>query len=138
MKAYISVSHSKRQLLNKELDAIIETLAKFNIESLLFVDQYQFETTQEQQMMQQAMDDIDLCDFLIAETSYKGIGVGVEVGYGKARGKPTIYLRQKNAEHSTTVSGISDYQVIYENTLDLRQQLSKIIQKIVLKSGNKG
>lgn len=129
-KAYISVSHNNRQLLSKELTAVIDTLAQFNIVSLIFVDQYTFGAAEEQQMMRQAMEDIDHCDLLIAETSHKGIGIGVEVGYAKARNKPVIYLRHKNAEHSTTVSGISDFHVVYEGALDLQQQLSKIVHTI--------
>ena len=57
MKAYISVS----------------------IEPFIFVDNYNFDLTQERQMMEQVMIDIENCDFLIAETSDKGIGIGIEV-----------------------------------------------------------
>ena len=83
-------------------------------------------------MMQQAMRDIDHCDVLIAETSHKGIGIGIEVGYAKAKGKPVIYLRHQDAEHSTTVSGISDFQIAYSDTNDLQKQLCGILKGIVL------
>jgi 2'-deoxynucleoside 5'-phosphate N-hydrolase len=131
MKAYISISFSKRKFLSKELNAINEILADFKTESFVFVDNYQFDATQERQMMIQAMNDIDNCDILIAETSEKGIGIGVEVGYAKAKNKPVIYLRQFEAEHSTTVSGISDFQVIYSNTLDLKTKLATILSNIL-------
>jgi nucleoside 2-deoxyribosyltransferase len=77
------------------------------------------------------MDDIRRCDIFIAETSKKGIGIGVEAGYAKAKGKPVIYIRQKDAEHSTTVGGISDFQIFYVDTIDLRIQLAKIINSII-------
>ncbi len=32
---------------------------------------------------------------------------------------PVIYLRDKTADHSTTDSGISDFQIIYEKIADL-------------------
>ncbi|MEO5581154.1 MAG: nucleoside 2-deoxyribosyltransferase [Saprospiraceae bacterium] len=76
------------------------------------------------------MNDIDHCDILIAETSNKGIGIGVEVGYAKAKGKPVIYIRQKDAEHSTTVSGISDFQMIYSDSNNLKNQLTDIINQL--------
>jgi hypothetical protein len=41
-----------------------------------------------------------------------------------------IYLRHKEAEHSTTLSGASDYRVIYKNTDDLQRQLEMIIKEI--------
>ena len=80
-------------------------------------------------MMQQAMLSINDCDLLIAETSDKGIGIGVEVGYAKAKEKPVIYMRNKSAEHSTTVSGISDFQVVYKDVTELKQLLSDAILK---------
>lgn len=131
MKAYISVSFSKRKLVDQELNAIVDTLNDFDISSLIFVDHYTFDASQEQQMMEQAMNDINHCDLLIAETSHKGIGIGVEVGYAKARGKTVIYLRQQDAEHSTTVSGISDFQIIYIDVIDLKRQMRNVLGRIV-------
>ncbi len=131
MTAYISVSHSNRKLIEKELNVICGTLKEFKIESFIFVDEYQFSLAQERQMMEQAMTDIANCDILIAEVSHKGIGIGIEVGYAKAKNKPVIYLRQKNSDHSTTVSGISDFQIIYRDDTDLQMQLTEILNKIV-------
>lgn len=130
MQAYISVSYSKRKVLDDEVNAIIESLNNFKILSFVFVDKYKFVLHEEKEMMRQAMADIDNSNFLIAETSDKGIGIGIEVGYAKAKGKPIIYLRKQNAEHSTTVSGVSDYQIIYQDTLDLKKQLKEIIIKV--------
>jgi nucleoside 2-deoxyribosyltransferase len=130
MRAYISVSFNKRKLLDKELTAIITTLKKFDIAAFVFVDHYKFELSEERQMMEQAMKDIDNCDLLIAETSDKGIGIGVEAGYAKAKNKPVIYLRQTDAAHSTTVSGISDSQIIYSDSGDLAKQLALILDNL--------
>jgi len=130
MKAYISVSFSKRNLVDKEITSIVDTLNEFKIPSCVFVDNYKFDLAQERQMMVQAMADIDNCDILIAETSDKGIGVGIEVGYAKAKNKTVIYVRRKDKEHSTTVSGISDFQVFYMDNNDLKRQLADTIVKI--------
>lgn len=130
MRAYISVSFNKRKLLDKELTAIITTLKEFGIVAFVFVDHYKFELSEERQMMEQAMKDIDNCDLLIAETSDKGIGIGVEAGYAKAKNKPVIYLRQTDAAHSTTVSGISDSQIIYSDSGDLAKQLALILDNL--------
>ena len=87
--------------------------------------------TGERQMMKQAITDIDNSDIIIAEASDKGIGIGIgiEVSYAKAKNKPIIYALQKIAEHSTTVSGISDFQIIYENQADLRKQHTDTLAK---------
>ena len=127
-KAYISISYNKRQELNDELNAIVEALKESHIRPFVFVDIFKFSSHQEKEMMQQAILSIDDCDFLIADASDKAIGIGIEVGYAKAKGKPVIYMRNKKAEHSTTASGISDAQVVYEDEADLKKQLSIILR----------
>ena len=131
MTAYISVSLKYRKSLNAELTAIADSLNETGITPFIFVDNYKFDLTQEKEMMHQAMADIDRCDLLIAETSDKAIGIGVEVGYAKAKGKPVIYVRKKRAEHSTTVSGISDFQIFYNDKEDLQKQLTVIAKEIL-------
>ena len=131
MKAYISVSFNNRELLNNEIDTIIKALIENSIDSLVFVDKYRFQLSQEREMMQKAMEEIDNCDILIAETSEKGIGIGVEVGYAKGKSKTVIYLRQKDTEHSTTVAGSSDFQIIYSDTIDLRMRLLELLPTLV-------
>jgi nucleoside 2-deoxyribosyltransferase len=127
MKAYISVSYSKKKEAAEPLLAIVEALQQKGITPFVFVEQYTFDPTEERKMMQQAMLDIDACDLLIAETSEKAIGIGVEVGYAKAKNKPVIYVRHQMAEHSTTVAGISDYQIFYTNAIDLKKQLETVL-----------
>ena len=128
--AYISVSYSKRHLLNEELLIIAEVLHQCGITPFVFVDNYQFDKTQERLMMQQAFADIDKADILIAETSDKAIGIGVEVGYAKAKGKTIVYVRHISAAHSTTVAGTSDYQIVFKNTNDLALQMKNLLMTI--------
>ena len=130
MKAYLSISFGGRKEMEESVQIITNSLKTANIETWIFVDQYLFKTNQEKKMMQQALADIDACDFLIAETSIKGIGIGIEVGYAKAKGKTVVYIRNKKAELSTTVSGISDYQIVYASANELRVKLNEILPLI--------
>jgi 2'-deoxynucleoside 5'-phosphate N-hydrolase len=132
MTAYISISFAKKKSLDSEVTAIKKALTEFGITPFVFVEAYNFDREQEKDMMTQAMHDIDGCGLLIAETSEKGIGIGIEVGYAKAKKKPVIYVRSKMAEHSTTVSGISDFQIIYSDSSDLQHQLIKVLMKLNL------
>ena len=129
MQAYISISFSKRKELEKEVQAIKNALQKCGVSGFVFVDEYQFSAKQEKKMMQNAIEDIEKSAILIAETSEKGIGIGIEVGYAKAKNIPVIYVRNSSSEHSTTVSGIADFKIIYENVIDLEEKLEKIISK---------
>ena len=132
MRAYVSVSYSNRKLIDLEIDTIMQVLNKFSISSMVFVDQYKFDASQEQEMMTVVMAEIDKSDLLLAEVSDKGIGIGIEVGFAKAKGKPVIYLRHEGSEHSTTVSGISDYHVIYSDLSNLQQKLAEVVTKLKL------
>ena len=129
MQAYISISFSKKNELEKEVQAIKNALGKFGISGFVFVDEYQFSAKEEKEMMQKAMEDVEKSAILIAEVSEKGIGIGIEVRYAKAKNIPVIYVRNSSSEHSTTVSGIADFKIIYENEIDLEEKLEKIIRK---------
>lgn len=132
MKAYLSLSYSKRGSIENEISVIKDILNSFQIEAFIFVDQYSFQQNEDKKMMHQALTDIDECDFLIAEVSDKAMGVGVEVGYAKAKNKPIIYLRHSTAEHSTTISGVSNYSIFYNDINDLKGRLSTILKSILV------
>lgn len=130
-KAYISVGIKNRKTLIAEIAAICATLEEFGITPHIFVDNYSFQASEEKTMMDTAFREIDDSDFLVAETSEKGIGVGIEIGYAKALGKRVIYLRNQSAEHSTTASGTSDFQVIYDSVENLNTELKEVIRQLI-------
>ena len=128
MKAYISISYQRRRSLNTAITAIMSVLEDHQIEPYVFVDHFKFDESQEEEMMRMALAELEKCDILIAETSHKGIGIGIEAGYAKAKNKPVSYLRHKEAEHSTTLSGLSDHRIIYRSAEDLQQQLKDVVK----------
>ena len=129
MKAYIAIPYQGRNEIREELDTITSILNQCGVSPLIFADQNSFKAEEEQQMMQQAMEDINESDWLITLASEKAIGIGIEAGYAKGKGKPVIYIRHMEAEHSTTLSGISDYQIIYVDLQDLGQKLKRIVDQ---------
>ena len=129
-QVYISCSFALRKVLEAELQTMKAILSEYKYQPWIFVEHYTFAAHQEKEMMQQALNDIENSVFLLAETTDKGIGIGIEAGYAKALKKPVVYLRKQNAEHSTTLAGLSDYQIIYRDTVDLAEQLKRIIQVI--------
>ena len=56
------------------------------------MDKYDFIVQQEKEMMKTAFAEIDTCDLVVVELTKKAIGVGVEVGYAKAKNKPIIFV----------------------------------------------
>lgn len=128
MTAYIAISYEGRQRLSAELETICAALKDVGIDPFVFVDHYTFHATEEKAMMAQAMNEIDRCEILLAVASEKAIGIGIEAGYAKGKGKPVIYIRDTAAPHSTTLSGLSDHQIIFSDYPDLSLKLKQVLQ----------
>src|SRR5438309_7108073 len=111
MQAYISIGIRQMKTKELELQAISNALTSYNISVMLFANRYHFKADEERAMMEKAFYEINRSALLIAEASEKAVGVGVEVGYAAAKGIPIIYLRHEAAEHSTTLSGSSNYSL---------------------------
>lgn len=128
MTAYIAISYEGRQRLSAELKTICATLKDCGIDPFVFVDHYTFHAADEKAMMAQAMNEIDRCDLLLAAASEKAIGIGIEAGYAKGKGKTVIYIRNASAPHSTTLSGLSDHPIIFSDYTDLSLKLKQVLQ----------
>ena len=129
-KAFISISFKKKNELEGEITAITEVLKKHDMNPFVFVNTYKFSSDKEREMMDKATKAIASSDLLLAEVTDKAIGVGIEIGYAYALGKKIIYLRKKQSEYSTTVGGIADEQIIYNNNDDLKTKLEKALSKL--------
>jgi len=129
-KGYLAISYSNRRLFDSEIESLKSVFMKYNIVLMAFVDKYDFKTDQENQMMTTAFEEINNSDFLIAELTTKSIGVGIEIGYARAKEKPIIYLRKKNSEYSTTAAGSSTYIVEYIDSIDLYELMERIIKQM--------
>lgn len=124
--AYFGISKSNRVYFDKEIETLKTCLSKYGMELLVFVDKYNFSPGQEKEMMSTTFKEIDRSEFLIAELSRKAIGVGIEVGYAYAKGKPVIYIKRKGSKHSTTVDGCSNFIIEYENEFHLSEEIDKL------------
>ncbi len=123
--AYLAISLSLRPSLDPIVKTLEQVLTEHGIELFVFVDHYQFSSSQEKEMMQQAFLEIDRCQLLIAECTEKAIGVGIEAGYALGKGKQVWYLRPHTAPHSTTLAGAAQKSIVYHDTGDLADQIRK-------------
>jgi nucleoside 2-deoxyribosyltransferase len=126
-KVYIGISFKKSKELSEVLTTLKEVLLEYDMEPLVFVDEYVFSSGQEKEMMAQATKDISESSLMIAELTEKAIGVGLEVGYAAALKIPVLYLKHESAEYSKTVGGLSDSVISYKDSADLKSQLIKYL-----------
>lgn len=122
-QAYIALSFHHRQDLAPIVEVIRDCLHAVGINPVVFVELYQFDASQEREMMTQALDTLRSSDLIIAEVSHKAIGIGIEIGYAVAHRLPIIYLKHQNAEHSTTVGGVATHSITYTTPTDLKESL---------------
>lgn len=127
-KAFISYSYADRNEF-KDLDKKLRfLLLKNKIDSYSFVFDFK-ERVSNKILMSEALRLIDESDILIVELSYKSIGVGLEAGFAKAKGKKIIYIHRFGSEISNTVDGICDILIEYKNTNDLLEQVGDFLNK---------
>jgi 2'-deoxynucleoside 5'-phosphate N-hydrolase len=129
--AYVAIAVRSRETLSPIIEAIKQVLLYYEVEPIIFVDRYSFSSADHAAMMELALRTLDHTDFLIAEVSEQAIGVGIEVGYAAAKGKPVLYLRRANAEFATTVAGVATHSIAYSTEIELRTKLSHIIEQMI-------
>lgn len=126
-KAFISYSFidkNKFRSFDRQLKKFLKQ--NFGIEAYSFVFDFK-NKTDNKTLMKLALEKINESDLLLAELSYKSIGIGLEVGYAKAKGKRIIYIHRVGTELSTTMDGICDIRVEYKDISDLLVQLKKLM-----------
>lgn len=75
------------------------------------------------QLMKKTFEIIDSSDLLLIELSEKGVGLGIEAGYARAKGKPIIIIAKQDVDISAALQGISREIHFYNNEEELKQLL---------------
>lgn len=129
MRAFIAHSFAHTAQQQAVLHELFAVLDAYGIQGFSFVLSYPaYPKGSEKEMMQDALKELSSSDLLIAEVSNKEVGVGLEVGYAKAKGIPIVYLRHEESEYSKTVGGVADDQLVYKGG-DLSELLAPVIEK---------
>lgn len=129
--AYVALSFQHRYELAPVISVIRECLQLVGVHPVVFVELYQFEASQEREMMTKALNLLRESDLLIAEVTHKAVGVGIEIGYAVARDLPIIYLRHHDAEYSTTVGGVATHSIFYTDADDLKTKLHALLRDMM-------
>jgi nucleoside 2-deoxyribosyltransferase len=73
-----------------------------------------------QKMMSLTFEQIKHADIVVLDMSEKGVGLGIEAGYAKALGKKLIITLDSKFELSTTMQGIADTVLIYNDASNIK------------------
>lgn len=127
-KAFISYSFAdknKFESFDNDLKKFLKV--NYNIKACSFVFDLK-KKVNNKTLMELAFKEIDGCDLVLVELSYKSIGVGIEAGYAKAKAKKIIYMHKIGTELSTTADGTCYTRIEYKDIADLLTQLKKILE----------
>ena len=71
------------------------------------------------ELMQKSFKEIDASDLVVIELTEKGVGIGIEAGYAWAKRIPIVTIAKKGADISTTLQGISQKLLWYDELDEL-------------------
>ena len=129
MKIFISASRSLKDEIQHEIFIIKKALKRSGAKYLFFLEN-EINFLNEKEMMESVFKSIDASDIIIAEASDKAVGIGIEIGYAKAKQKTIIYIRNIKSKISRTILGTSDYSFTYDNIRDLEEKIEQLLNKI--------
>ncbi len=127
-RAFVSASYQHRHALAPALAAIRAALHGSGWVPFVFIETYAFAPDDQRAMMDAMQADLRASHLLVAEVTYKAIGVGIEVGYAAALGIPIVAVRHASAEPSTTVGGLAALTVTYTDANGLEHHLAQAVR----------
>jgi nucleoside 2-deoxyribosyltransferase len=71
------------------------------------------------ELMARTFAEIQACDLVIVDLTEKGVGVGIEAGYARAKNISVIVIAQTGADISETLRGIARAVFCYAGAEDL-------------------
>ena len=121
-KLNIYISHSsKMDYINELYEPLLNSSIALN-NNLILPHSKEYEKINTKQIIMEA-------DILVAEVSYPGTGIGLELGRAECNNVPIICFIKKGIKCNSSVS--RNFKVMeYENASDMVERLENIITKI--------
>ena len=66
-----------------------------------------------EELMRRAFSYIDQADMVVLECTEKGVGLGIEAGYARAKNKPLFLVARTGTDISVTAQGIATKVIFY-------------------------
>lgn len=131
-QAFFAYSFKNKEAHREDYEKIKDLLRKNKISCYSFVFDYTQKPESWQQLMSEALSQIDKSDYYFADPTIGSFGIGLEAGYAKGKNKKVFYLYKEGSEYEETLEGISDHVIHYKNVDDILSWLSNNITKVVI------
>ena len=130
MKVFLSIKYHDDHSNRARIEMIALALHAHGFETMCIArdverwGQLKFDA---RELMRRTFAAIDACDLVVVDLTEKGLGVGIEAGYARARSIPVVTIAQKGSAISETLRGISQQIFLYDNLDDLTGLFSGVI-----------
>ena len=118
MKVFISIKFHEDSVNRERIDILCGLARRHGMEPVCIPAkgrQPGLSTPDSQVLMRQTFLELRDSKLVIVDLTEKGVGVGIEAGYARARGIPIATIADAGSEISETLLGISDRVFYYEN-----------------------
>lgn len=116
-QAYIGIKYYEDNRNRPEIDLLTSKLEEAGYTAVCItrdVEKWGAVHLSPQELMQRTFAVIDQSDLVVMEMSEKGVGLGIEAGYARAKGKYLLVILQKERELSSTMAGIATKIIRYD------------------------
>jgi nucleoside 2-deoxyribosyltransferase len=131
MKAFLSIKYHADQRNRARIEMISSALQACGIESVCIArdverwGELQFDA---RELMHRTFAALDACDWVVIDLTEKGVGVGIEAGYARAKNIPIVTIAQESADISETLRGLSRETFLYDDSANLSEFFERVIQ----------
>ncbi|QUM75674.1 nucleoside 2-deoxyribosyltransferase [Moritella sp. 24] len=122
-RVYFGIKYHSNNSNKSVINEFELCFSKHNLKSYCVVrdmEKWGKQTFSATQIMQETFAKIDESDIVVIDISEKGVGLGIEAGYAKAKGKELIVTIKNGVEISTTIQGTADKIITYNEISDIR------------------
>jgi 2'-deoxynucleoside 5'-phosphate N-hydrolase len=132
-RAYIAIKYHPDQRNRERIERITAALTRMGLDTVCIVrdlEAWGRVTVDAKTLMQKSFDAIDASQLVVIDLTEKGVGIGIEAGYGYARNVPIVVIAETGADISTTLQGIAESVGFYSNAQELEQALAAALPNL--------
>lgn len=129
MRAYLAIKFHKDNRNRELIESISDSLQTMGFETVVMARDFERWgeiVVRPAKLMKKTFEEIEKRDVLIVEYSEKGVGLGIEAGYGYPKKIPVVVIAKTDSEISETIKGIMKCVIFYDDPSEIRK--STILQ----------
>ena len=122
---YFGIKYHPDNSNRPTIEAFEQCFKKHNFHSYCVVRDMELwgeATFSAQDIMQETFKRIDTADLVVIDVTEKGVGLGIEAGYAKAKNKKLVITAKAGTDISTTMQGTADHIIQYNEISEIFQQ----------------